>query len=250
MSPIAILLAAGKGTRMRSELPKVLHPLGGRPLVAHPLRAAREAGATRAILVVGHGADAVEAAAREHAPEGLAIDCALQAEQKGTGHAVLCALDALGDYEGPVWILSGDVPLLSAGTLSALADDCVSEGASMSMLSFEPADPFGYGRVLRDENGRVLAIREQKDASPEEAAVAEVNSGVYCVPAGLLRRYIPQLGTNNAQGEMYLTDLIELARAEGRVLARVVDELEVAGVNTPEQLAALEAAYAKAQAPG
>ena len=250
MSPIAILLAAGKGTRMRSELPKVLHPLAGRPLLAHPLRAAHEAGASRAIVVVGHGAEAVEQAAREHAPEGMTIDCALQAEQNGTGHAVLCALEALGDYDGPVWILSGDVPLLRAATLRTLADDCLRDGVSMSMLSFEPVEPFGYGRVLRDGGGDVLVIREQRDATPDEARVGEVNAGVYCVPAKLLRRHIPQLGTNNAQGEMYLTDLIELARTGGRVLARVVDELEVAGVNTPEQLAALETAYERAQAPG
>ena len=149
----------------------------------------------------------------------------------------------LGDYEGPVWILSGDVPLLSASTLRALAEDASQDGVALSMLSFKPDDPFGYGRVLRDTEGNVVDIREQKDATPEEAAVDEANSGIYCVPAHRLRKHIPNLGTNNAQGEMYLTDLVAMVQDEGSVKARVVDHLEVAGVNTPEQLAELEAAY-------
>ncbi len=246
MSPIALLLAAGKGTRMRSERPKVLHELGGRPLVAHPLAAAAAAGCRRALLVVGHGAEAVEASAVAHAPAGLHLDFALQRQQLGTGHAVAAALDELPDDATPVWILSGDVPLLRAETLVRM-HEALAVGAALVMLSFRPADPAAYGRVLRDDDGEVLCIREYKDADESERAVDECNAGVYCVRAETLQQFIPTLGRDNAQGEVYLTDLIELMRDEDgprAVRCFEVDPLEVAGVNTPEQLAALEAVWA------
>ena len=243
MDTVAVLLAAGKGTRMRSDLAKVLHEFAGEPLLVHPLRAARRFGVSRSIVVVGHQAEAVEAAvaARLPASEGWAIEFAVQAEQLGTGHAVACALPALGEaFTGAVLILSGDVPLLSANTLAALAAACERSSAGIALASFRPADPSGYGRLLRDAEGHVVGIREHKDASAEERGIAECNAGVYCVLADHLRRELPQLGSANAAGEIYLTDLIGVRARAGTVEVVEVDPDEVAGVNTPEQLVDLE----------
>jgi UDP-N-acetylglucosamine diphosphorylase/glucosamine-1-phosphate N-acetyltransferase len=239
---IALILAAGKGTRMRSDLAKVLHPFLGEPLIVHPLRAARDWGAERAIVVVGHQAAEVEAAVEAWRPSGWHVDYALQAEQRGTGHAVLCALEALGEFEGGVSILSGDVPLLSPATLGRLVEACERSSAGMALCSFRPPDPTSYGRILRDEQGRAIGIREQRDASPAERAIVECNAGVYCVRAEHLRRELPTLGHDNAAGEIYLTDLLALRARAGEVAVIEVEPLEVAGVNTPEQLAELEAA--------
>lgn len=244
MQTVAILLAAGKGTRMRSELAKVLHRFAGEPLVVYPLVAARRFGVARSIVVVGHQAAQVEAEIRERLPaaDGWAIDFATQAEQHGTGHAVMCALPVLGDdFDGNVLILSGDVPLLSDQTLAALARACERSSAGLSLASFRAADPTGYGRILRDEQGRCVGIREQRDASAAERAIDECNAGVYCVRAEHLRRELPALSANNAAGEIYLTDLIGLRARVGEVVVVEVDALEVAGINTPEQLAELEA---------
>lgn len=239
MLPVAVVLAAGKGTRMRSDLPKVLHPLAGAPLVAHAIRAAQAAGAGDVVVVVGHGADQVRAAV---APEFPGVKFALQAEQHGTGHAVQCALPALAGHDGPVLILSGDVPLLRPATLRALADLCAGSGAGLALATFRPPDPTGYGRIVRDLEGRVRAIVEHRDATADQRALGECNAGVYCAAAELLRRELPTLGRGNAQGEIYLTDLI--ARAADRGVTSIeVDADEVAGVNTPEQLAALEQVY-------
>ena len=237
MSLVAVVLAAGKGTRMGSDLPKVLHRFAGEPLVVHPIRAARAAGASAVVVIVGHGADRVEAAL---APEpGLSF--ALQAEQRGTGHAVLCALPALAEHPGDVLILSGDVPRLRAATLRRLAEACMASRGGLALATFTPVDPTGYGRVLRDAQGEVVAIVEERDAGPAQRAIRECNAGVYCAAATLLRRELPGLGSANAQGEIYLTDLIARAAGQGGVTALVVPADEVAGVNTPEQLAALEA---------
>ncbi|MFV8754004.1 NTP transferase domain-containing protein [Nannocystaceae bacterium ST9] len=241
MNVIALILAAGKGTRMRSDLAKVLHPFLGEPLIVHPLRAARAWGAARAIVVVGHQAGEVEAAVEAWRPADWPIAYALQAEQRGTGHAVLCALEALGEFEGGVLILSGDVPLLSAATLGRLAEACAGSSAQMALAVFRPRDPSGYGRILRDEQGRAVGIREQRDASLAEQAIDECNAGVYCIAAEHLRRELPTLGHDNAAGEIYLTDLLALRARAGEVAVVEVDPLEVAGVNTPEQLAELEA---------
>ncbi|MFO7566164.1 MAG: NTP transferase domain-containing protein [Enhygromyxa sp.] len=247
---VAVLLAAGKGTRMRSDLAKVLHPFAGEALIMHPLRAAARFGVTRSILVVGHQAEAVREAvasqlarwgqgeAQGQAPE---VEYALQAEQLGTGHAVACALPVIDEgFAGAVLILSGDVPLLSAATLETLARACEASSAGLSLASFRPEDPSGYGRILRDESGRVAGIREHKDASLAERAITECNAGVYCVLAEHLRRELPTLGSSNAAGEIYLTDLIALRARAGEVAVVEVDADEVAGVNTPEQLAELE----------
>jgi UDP-N-acetylglucosamine diphosphorylase/glucosamine-1-phosphate N-acetyltransferase len=239
---IALILAAGKGTRMRSDLAKVLHRFRGDPLILHPLRAARDWGAKRAIVVVGHQAGEVEAAVEAWRPEDWPVAYAVQAEQRGTGHAVACALQALGEFEGGVAILSGDVPLLSPATLAALASGCERSSAGMALAVFRASDPTGYGRIIRDEQGRAIAIREQRDASPAEQAIVECNAGVYCILAEHLRRELPTLGQDNAAGEIYLTDLLALRARAGEVAVIEVDPLEVAGINTPEQLAELEAA--------
>lgn len=220
---------------MRSDLPKVLHPLAGEPLAVHVLRSARAAGVAGLVVVVGHGAEQVEAALR---PVFADLRFALQAQQLGTGHAVQCALPAIGDHEGPVLILSGDVPLLRPATLAGLLDACATSGAGLALATFEPADPHGYGRIVRDDHGRIQAIVEERDADAATRAIRECNAGVYCAAAELLRSELPALGRANAQGEIYLTDLV--ARVAGRgVHTLKVPADEVAGVNTPEQLAAL-----------
>lgn len=238
MSLVAVVLAAGKGTRMGSDLPKVLHPLLGEPLVVHAIRAARAAGATRVVVVVGHGAAQVQASLAGVFADFPGLAYAVQAEQRGTGHAVLCALPALADHTGDVLILSGDVPRLRAQTLERLALACAESPARLALATFHARTPQGYGRIVRD-GAVVVAIVEERDASPEQRAIEECNAGVYCVGASLLRKELPGLGTANAQGEIYLTDLVARAAGQG-VVALVVPEAEVAGVNTPEQLAALE----------
>lgn len=242
MPSVAILLAAGKGTRMRSDLAKVLHPFAGEPLVVHPLRAARAAGVERSIVVVGHQRERVREAVEAACPraDGWVVDFAVQAEQRGTGHAVQCALAALGDVDGDVFILSGDVPLLRAQTLAALREACQRSDGGLALATFEPEDPTGYGRIVRRDR-RVVAIREHRDASEAERRIGECNAGIYCVRADHLRRELPTLGDANAAGEIYLTDLVARRARAGTVAAVLVDPIEVAGVNTPEQLAALEA---------
>ncbi|MFO0695711.1 MAG: bifunctional UDP-N-acetylglucosamine diphosphorylase/glucosamine-1-phosphate N-acetyltransferase GlmU [Polyangiales bacterium] len=230
---LAIVLAAGQGTRMKSETPKVLHEIAGKPLVAWAVDAALEAGMTRAVVVVGHGGERVETSLR--ARFGDRVSFALQAEQKGTGHAVRCAMDTLPGYEGRVVILYGDCPLLSAATIRELVT--ASTGAKLGLLTAHITDPTGYGRILRDDTGRVRAIREHKDASLEERAIHEVNPGVYCIDAGFLRSAIATLDTNNAQGELYLTDVVEAAARQGSVVDVEGDMAELRGVNDRYELA-------------
>lgn len=238
---IAVVLAAGKGTRMRSDQAKVLHRFAGQPLILTPLRTVLSFGVERVVVVVGHQAESVRATIDAGLPDARgSIAFALQAEQSGTGHAVLCAVPALGEFEGPVLILSGDVPLLRSETLARLVAGCAESSAGMALASFVPPDPTGYGRILRDAAGRALAIREHKDASPDELGIRECNAGVYCIAAEHLRSELPTLGRNNAAGEIYLTDLLALRARSGEVVVIEVDPDEVAGVNTPEQLDALE----------
>lgn len=239
--PVAVVLAAGKGTRMKSPLPKVLHELDGTPLVLFPIRAACVNDVARVVVVVGHDAERVRSrVAADAEAAGYLAQFALQAEQNGTGHAVLCALPEIADHDGPVLILSGDVPLLRAETLGRLRSACASSPTSVAFVTFSPPDATGYGRVVRDADGAVVAIREHRDASPEERAIGECNGGVYCIGADVLRRVLPSLGTANDQGEIYLTDVVAEAARGGAVATVSVEPLEVAGVNTPEQLAALE----------
>jgi bifunctional UDP-N-acetylglucosamine pyrophosphorylase / glucosamine-1-phosphate N-acetyltransferase len=230
-----VIMAAGKGTRMKSSLPKVLHRLAGRPLLQHVLDAALSVGAPRPLVVTGHGAEAVEALA---AASGAA--CVRQEPQLGTGHAVQKVVPLLPDDASPVLVLYGDVPLIRPATARALIDAC--GGEKLALLTIELADPSGYGRIRRDASGHVGGIVEHKDANPGERAIREVYTGIMAAPSALLRRWVMALGNDNAQREYYLTDIVAMAVAEGVpvVTSAVADETEVFGINSPSQLADLE----------
>jgi bifunctional UDP-N-acetylglucosamine pyrophosphorylase/glucosamine-1-phosphate N-acetyltransferase len=233
----AIVLAAGKGTRMKSDLAKVLHRLGGRALVTYPLDAARVAGATRVIVVTGYQEEAVRAAVREHAGEDAEwLRFVTQGEQHGTGHAVMCALPEV-PREGPVLVLAGDVPMLQAQTLHKLV---VAASQNAALLTFCPEDCTGYGRIVRNDAKHVARIVEERDATESERAIVECNAGVYCFHAEALHRELPRLGTANAQGEVYLTDLVEVLARDGKIPTIEVPPIEAVGVNTVEQLEDLE----------
>jgi bifunctional UDP-N-acetylglucosamine pyrophosphorylase/glucosamine-1-phosphate N-acetyltransferase len=239
--PIAVVvLAAGLGTRMRSKRAKVLHELGGRPLLHYPLLAVRPLGPSRIVLVVGHQADLVRAAAAAVDPERL--ESVLQAEQRGTGHAVRCAYEALAGFDGDVIVLYGDVPLIRYETLQALVNEHRRTDAALTLLTLHCVDPTGYGRIVRDGDGRVRRIVEERDASAAERAITEINPGFYCVRSEILGPLLQRLQPNNAQGELYLTDVVGMAAAEGRrvesVLVASADE--VAGINTRAELAHME----------
>ncbi|SFC31682.1 bifunctional UDP-N-acetylglucosamine pyrophosphorylase / Glucosamine-1-phosphate N-acetyltransferase [Marinospirillum celere] len=242
MSLEVVVLAAGQGTRMRSSLPKVLHPLAGKPLAGHVVDTARALEAEKIHLVIGHGGEKVKAAL---AAED--VHFVVQSEQLGTGHAVDHAVPALAP-DSVVLILYGDVPLIRQATLEQLLSQ-VSE-QQMGLLTVMLADPQGYGRILRDPSGEVAAIVEQKDATPEQLDIQEVNTGILAVTSSQLRRWLPKLSNNNAQGEYYLTDIIGLAYQEGVRIASVQPSCpeEVEGVNNRLQLAALERAYQSWQA--
>ncbi|SEL26737.1 bifunctional UDP-N-acetylglucosamine pyrophosphorylase / Glucosamine-1-phosphate N-acetyltransferase [Halomonas daqiaonensis] len=231
-----VILAAGQGTRMRSTRPKVLHQLAGKPMVRHVIDTTRGLEAERTHVVVGHGAEQVR--------EALA-DCrvrfALQAEQKGTGHAVAQTLESLG--EGRVLVLYGDVPLIRRETLVELLAHVDEQHLGLLTVTLE--DPAGYGRILRNAAGEVVAIVEHKDASETERAVHECNTGIMAMTAAQLRRWLPRLSADNAQGEYYLTDIIAMAAAEGVKVATAqpARPLEVEGVNNRAQMARLERAH-------
>ena len=234
-----IVLAAGEGTRMRSATPKVLHRIGGLSLVGHAIRAARSTGADHVGLVVRHGRDrVVEVCTALDA--GLVI--ADQDEVKGTGRAVECGLGALpADLTGTVLVTYGDVPLLTGDTLVELTAAHLETGSAVSVVTAHVVDPTGYGRVVRDAQGRVERIVEHKDATDAERTLTEINSGIYAFDAALLREALAQVGTDNTQGEKYLTDVVAIARTSGRpVRAHVVDDLwQTEGVNDRVQLAAI-----------
>lgn len=235
-----VILAAGQGKRMKSAAPKVLHRVAGRPLVAFPLALARSLGAERIVLVIGHGRDEVRAAV-EALPGGGDVRFAVQAEQRGTGDAVKAALPALRGHDGPVLILSGDVPLLERSSVEALFRAYAKAQAEIAFIGFVPADPSGYGRVLRAQDGAVVGIREHRDCSRTERRVGEVNSGIYAVDAGFLRRGVRRLAADNDQGELYVTDLVALAARRGAVPVVEAPPDEVCGVNDRLDLARIEA---------
>jgi bifunctional UDP-N-acetylglucosamine pyrophosphorylase/glucosamine-1-phosphate N-acetyltransferase len=236
----AIVLAAGQGTRMKSALPKVLHNVLGLPMYAHVVQALREADVARTVVVVGHGREAVEAdvAARFDA----SVSCAVQERQLGTGDAVRAGLGALpSDYSGWVLALCGDTPLVHVGLVRALLEATQRCPGPLLMLTGVVDDATGYGRIVRDPGGRIVRIREHKDASAEERAIREVNPGVYAIRAPFLRAALGRLSTNNAQGELYLTDVVEQASAEG-VLGVAWSFADTQGVNDRAQLAECEVA--------
>jgi bifunctional UDP-N-acetylglucosamine pyrophosphorylase/glucosamine-1-phosphate N-acetyltransferase len=242
----AVVLAAGLGTRMRSRRAKVLHELGGRPMLTYPLAAVAGLGPERVAVVVGHQADGVRRVA-EGVPGLGNLRTVLQAEQRGTGHAVACATDAFAGFAGDVLIVYGDVPRIRTATLRRLVEAHREAGAALSLLTVCFADPTGYGRIVRASDGGIGGIVEEKDATPAERAITEINPGFYCVDAAILFRLLGRLEPKNAQGELYLTDLVHLARGEGRrVLAvRVDDRSDFAGVNTRAELAEMEAALTR-----
>ncbi len=229
-----VVLAAGKGTRMKSDLPKVLHPLAGRPLLSHVLKAADSLDPARICVVYGHGGDILPAAIAR--PD---IIWARQEPQLGTGHAVQQALPHL-DPEASVLILYGDVPLIRPETLQEMV--LIAREGAIALLTVRLANPAGYGRIVRNGRGQVERIVEHKDASAEELAIDEVNTGILCLPAGKLAGWLARLTNQNAQGEYYLTDVIGMAAAEGeRILpCHPSAEWEVLGVNSRAQLAELE----------
>ena len=237
-SPLsAIILAAGQGTRMKSARPKVLHELCGRPMIHYVVDAALAAGAAEVVVVVGHGRDEVTAyLAREF---GARVKIAVQETQEGTGHAVRCALPSLAPDTDRVFLLCGDTPLLGAAELVRLP--AAMGGGPLAMLTVRTVDPTGYGRILRDENGHVVGVREQKDASEDELAIDEVNPGVYLARLPFLREAVCALRANNAQKELYLTDVVELASREGGVASVTADDpASLAGINDRAQLCAAE----------
>lgn len=240
MSGSVVILAAGLGSRMNSDLPKVLHPLGGAPILWHVLAAAEALAPDRIILVTGHGAAAVEAAARARTP---GVETVRQAPLRGTGHAALEALPLLGEAEGPVTILFGDTPLIRPGTLAAMQGR-LGAGADLVLLGFRAAEPAApYGRLVT-EGEEVLRVVEWKEASPEERALPLCNSGVLCTGAGTLRRLLPRIAPAPGSGELYLTALPGLLRAAGgRAVYVPCAETETLGVNSRADLARAEAAF-------
>ncbi len=231
----SIVLAAGKGTRMKSGLIKVLHPVAGMPMIAWPVAAARNAGSDPIVLVIGHQANAVQSTFRG----ATDIRCAMQEEQLGTGHAVACALEALSGFHGTVLILCGDTPLLRSETLTAMLEFHRDNQAAVTVLTALMDDPYGYGRVVRDVSGRVSRIVEQKDADPDEQEIREINSGIYCMDSEFLSANIREIGNDNAQKEYYLTDLLAIAVRKGLTCLALptADADEIMGVNDRVQLA-------------
>ena len=240
MTELAIIvLAAGKGTRMKSALPKVMHRVAGRSLLGHVLHVAKDLAAARVVVISGPEMPEIEAEALSIVPQSVT---AIQEERKGTGHAVSMAREALAGFGGKILVLYGDVPLLQASTAARL----VANPAPLSVLGFRPLSPTGYGRLLQDTGGRVFAIREELDASPEERKINLCNSGIIAMDAVLLWKLIPKLRDDNAKKELYFTDLVGLTIAESLAVGlEECPEAEVAGVNDRAQLAGIEAELQK-----
>ena len=240
MSAAAVILAAGKGTRMKSDLPKVAHAVCGRPMIEYVLDAARAAGVTRLIVVVGFRAEVV----RELLKDQPDVEFALQSEQLGTGHAVMMCRDALQEHAGPVLVLAGDTPLLRAQSLRALLQVQQQQNAAAVIGTAMTANNAGLGRIVRNSDGSFDRIVEERDATPEEKAITEINTGCYAFDGPALLAALDQIRPENVQREYYLTDCPAILRAAGRtVVASPTFTIEEAmGVNTPQQLAEVEAA--------
>jgi bifunctional UDP-N-acetylglucosamine pyrophosphorylase/glucosamine-1-phosphate N-acetyltransferase len=238
-----VIMAAGKGTRMKSSIPKVLHRLAGQPLLGHVVGTATRLSPRRIIVITGHEAQAVESflQAQGSAPSSAPLDCVRQQPQLGTGHAVQQAAPLLPE-DGTTLILNGDVPLIEADTLRQLLADCA--GTRVALLTVDMSDPTGYGRIVR-EHEAVQRIVEHKDATPEQRAIREIYTGVMAVPSARLKHWLSRLTNDNSQGEYYLTDIVQMAVADGAsvVVTKTSDKVQVDGVNSPVQLAELERAW-------
>jgi bifunctional UDP-N-acetylglucosamine pyrophosphorylase/glucosamine-1-phosphate N-acetyltransferase len=237
-----VILAAGKGTRMYSDLPKVLHPLAGRPILEHVLETARTLDSEKICIVYGHGGEIVPNTISDRT-----IAWAYQAEQKGTGHAMQQALAYLDDNATALMLL-GDVPLIEEGTCRDVISHA--EGGSLAVLTMDKPDPTGYGRIVRDVDGRILAIVEHKDANEQQRAIREVNTGIMAAPVERLQQWLQRLSNDNQQGEYYLTDIIEMAVNEGTAVTsvRVRHEHEAMGINSKPDLAQAERIIQRRQA--
>lgn len=237
----AVILAAGEGTRMKSPIAKVLHTVAGRPMIHYPVRAAIEAGAKRVVVVIGHSADDVRAYLKK--AFGDRVRTVVQTERRGTGHAALVAMPEVGRAIGVTLILCGDTPLILPGDLAALVAALSKDGKSpLALLSCTLGDPTGYGRIVRDAHGTVIEVREQRDLmSDQQRAIKEINAGVYAARTAFLEKALADLTPDNAQKELYLTDIVRAAAALGGSITRPADAATLAGVNDRTQLACAEA---------
>jgi bifunctional UDP-N-acetylglucosamine pyrophosphorylase/glucosamine-1-phosphate N-acetyltransferase len=228
-----VILAAGQGKRMKSNLAKVLHPLRGRPMVAYVIQAARKAGSDRIILVVGYQRESVV-----QALEGEGVEYATQLEQLGTAHALWQTQEALSDFRGQLLVLCGDTPLLTGETVSRLLDRHRTSGAVATVLTAVLEKPTGYGRILHTSEQMLDAIVEESDATEEQRTIREINTGAYCFQAPLIFSVLDQIGQDNRQGEFYLTDAISILRSQGLPVAAFIadDPREALGVNSFDQL--------------
>jgi UDP-N-acetylglucosamine diphosphorylase/glucosamine-1-phosphate N-acetyltransferase len=229
----ALILAAGKGTRMKSDLAKVLHVLEDKPLLHYSLQSAHRAGAEKIVVIIGHQADKVR--------EEFSYSGCIFVEQKprlGTGHAVLQAKEVLAGYQGKTVILCGDVPLLTPATIKSLIENHIATGAAITVLTTTPPDPRGYGRIIKDTDGSIAKIVEERDATAAEKQIGEINTGIYCADTPLLFEALGKITNNNDQKEYYLTDIVEIAYREGRKVKPHIapDYIEVMGINTPDEL--------------
>ena len=234
---ITVIMAAGKGTRMGSELPKVLHPLAGRPMIRHVLQTAQELNSRRIIIIIGHGAELIREELAEYPVEFVNQD-----KQLGTGHAVYQTTPLLKDEKGTVLVLAGDTPLISPDTLERLIRIHRHNQASASVLTAEVIDPVGLGRIIRGRSGSIQKIVEEKDATEAQKRLQEINTSTYCYEPSQLIQALSQIKPENNQGEFYLTDTIEILRNQGYHIADAKSERpeEILGVNTQDQLAKVE----------
>jgi UDP-N-acetylglucosamine diphosphorylase/glucosamine-1-phosphate N-acetyltransferase len=235
---VIVILAAGLGTRMKSNKAKVLHEVCGKPMINYVTEAAQKLAGNNVVLVVGHQSDQV----RQTVSKLGSFSFALQQEQLGTGHAVLCALPHIPEYCEEVVILYGDVPLIKADTVMQLIKSHTDEKRDVSVLAVALDDPTGYGRIVLDENNRVQAIVEESDATAEQKAIRLINSGIFCVKKEFLLWAVPQIKSDNMQGEIYLTDIVEIAYAEKKHIGVTVggDKFEVTGINSVQELKRVE----------
>jgi UDP-N-acetylglucosamine diphosphorylase/glucosamine-1-phosphate N-acetyltransferase len=233
----ALILAAGKGTRMKSDLAKVLHVLNGKPLLHYSLVAAKEAGAEKIVVIIGHQANKIR---DDFSGSGCIF--VEQKPQLGTGHAVLQAKDVLADYKGLTVILCGDVPLLKPATIKSLVNNHLAAKAVVSVLTTIPPPPHAYGRIVKDDKDNVLKIVEYKDATEDEKKIGEINTGIYCVDTKFLFSALGKVNNNNQQHEYYLTDIVEIACRAGQKVKSFIasDYIEVMGINTVEELSRAE----------